>query len=143
MQALSELFFQFESTEFQREESSIIQQTLTRVNAKVDSSLEREETLIEKTLARVNDKLKSEIENSGLIQETLNRVSAKLNSRLNQAKLYVENIFTRVSATFGFVDYDANKDAEKKVHSALKNTKKCKKNPNNYAIRFYYWWQIV
>ena len=53
MQALSELFFQFESTEFQREESSIIQQTLTRVNAKVDSSLEREETLIEKTLARV------------------------------------------------------------------------------------------
>ena len=125
MQALSELFFQFESTEFQREESSIIQQTLTRVNAKVDSSLEREETLIEKTLARVNDKLKSKIENSGLIQETLNRVSAKLNSRLNQAKLYVENIFTRVSATFGFVDYDANKDAEKKVHSALKNTKKC------------------
>ena len=139
MQALSELFFQFESTEFQREESSIIQQTLTRVNAKVDSSLEREETLIEKTLARVNDKLKSEIENSGLIRETLNRVSAKLNSRLNQAKLYVENIFTRVSATFGFVDYDDNnKDAEKKVHSALKNSKKCKKNPNNYAIRFYY-----
>ena len=81
----------------------------------MDSSLEREETLIEKTLARVNDKLKSEIENSGLIQETLNRVSAKLNSRLNQAKLYVENIFTRVSATFGFVDYDDNnKDAEKR-----------------------------
>ena len=104
----------------------------------MDSSLEREETLIKKTLARVNDKLKSEIENSGLIQETLNRVSAKLNSRLNQAKLYVENIFTRVSATFGFVDYDDNKDAEKKVHSALKNFQKVQKNPNNYAIRFYY-----
>ena len=91
----------------------------------MDLSLEREQTLIQKTLARVKDNLKSEIGNSGLIQETLNRVSAKLNSRLNQAKQYVENIFTRVSARFGFGD--DNKNTEEKVHSALKISKKCKK----------------
>ena len=89
---------------------------MSKVNEKVDSSLEREETLIQKILARVNGKLKSESGNSGLIQETLNRVSANLNSRLTQAKQYVENIFTRVSARLGFGD-DNKKDTEEKVHS--------------------------
>ena len=97
---------------------------MSKVNAKVDSSLEREETLIQKILARVNDKLKYEGGNSGLIQETLNRVSANLNSRLNQAKQYVENIFTRVSARLGFGDDDDKKDTEEKVHSQTDDVRK-------------------
>ena len=97
---------------------------MSKVNEKVDSSLEREETLIQKILGRVNDKLKSEGGNSGLIQETLNRVSANLNSRLTQAKQYVENIFTRVSARLGFGDDDDNKDTEEKVHSQTDDVRK-------------------
>ena len=96
---------------------------MSKVNEKVDSSLEREETLIQKILARVNDKLKSEGGNSGVIQKTLNRVSANLNTRLNQAKQYVENIFTRVSARLGFGD-DDNKDTEEKVHSQTDDVRK-------------------